>query len=182
MIFEYKKNMKNSLQEQLLQLGLVDKTKAQQVKKEQRKQARIPDANRDAIAQVIAKAEAEKAQRDRELNRQKELKQTIKARKALLKQFIEQNQLNEPRADQPYNFVHGTAIKRIYVTKAQRDKLVTGALAIVEHGERYAIVGMDTAAKIQEMSQEIFVFIAKYENPNSDDPYATFQVPDDMMW
>lgn len=174
--------MKNSLQEQLLQLGLVDKTKAQQAKKEQRKQARTTDANRDTIAQAIAKAEIEKAQRDRELNRQKELKQAIKARKALLKQFIEQNQLNEPKADQAYNFVHGATIKRIYVTKMQREKLVAGSLAIVEHGERYAIVGIDIAMKIREMSQETFVFIAQCKQPTLDDPYAAFQVPDDMMW
>jgi len=174
--------MKNSLQEQLLQLGLVDKSKAQQAKKEQRKQARIPDAHRDSISQAIAQAEADKAQRDRELNRQKEQKQAVKARKALLKQFIEQHQLNDSKADQPYNFVHDAAIKRIYVTKIQREKLVASLLAIVQHGERYAIVEIDIAKKIQEMSKDTFVFIAQKEQVASDDPYAEFQVPDDMMW
>lgn len=174
--------MKNSLQEQLLQLGLVDKSKAQQVKKEQRKQARVPDAHRDSIAQAIAKAEADKVLRDRELNRQKELKQEAKARKALLKQFIERNQLNDPKAHQAYNFVHGEAIKRIYVTKLQREKLIAGSLAIVQYDERYVIVELEIATKIQGMSKDMFIFIAQRETVVADDPYTEFQIPDDMMW
>jgi hypothetical protein len=174
--------MKNALQEQLMQLGLVDKSKAQQVKKEQRKQVRIPNAQRDSISQVVAQAEVDKLQRDRELSRQKELQQAKKARKALIKQFIEQNQLNDPRADQVYNFIHGDTIKRIYVTKLQKEKLTAGKLAIAQNGERYVIVELEIAVKIQNMEADTFVFVAKVESMPADDPYAEFQVPDDMMW
>lgn len=174
--------MKNSLQEQLLQLGLIDKSKAQQAKKEQRNKTRTASASSNTIAEAVAQAAAEKANRDRELNRQKEQKQETKARKALLRQYIEQNRLNDPKADQHYSFVHNTSVKRLYVTKAQREKLVAGSLAIVHTGERYVLVGLEAAAKIRELSADIFVFIAQPEPQIDSDPYAEFTVPDDLMW
>jgi hypothetical protein len=176
--------MSNSLQEQLLQLGLVNKSKVQQAKKEKRKQKqdRRPATARSSVAQAVARAEADKAARDRELNRQKEIKQAAKARRALLRQFIEQNRLNAPSADQAYNFVHGSSVKRLYVTGAQREQLVAGKLAIAQSGDRYYLVGLETAAKIRNLSPTTFVFIAQQEAGDKDDPYAGFQVPDDLMW
>lgn len=174
--------MINSLQEQLLQLGLVNKSKAQQAKKEKRKKGRQASPPRDSVAQAVARAEADKAARDRELNRQKELKQAAKARKALLRQFIEQNRLNDPKADQPYNFVHGTSVKRLYVTETQRVQLVAGRLAIAQSADRYFLVELEAAAKIHKLSPETFVFIAQQDEGSSDDLYGAFQVPDDLMW
>jgi uncharacterized protein len=184
--------MTNSLQEQLLKLGLVSKSKAQQAKKARRKerqQERQPGSGRESVVQAVARVEAEKAARDRGLNRQKELKQEAKARKALLRQFIEQHRLNDPKADQPYNFVHGSAVKRLYVTAAQRDQLVAGRLAIVHSAERYFLVGPEAAGRIRDMSADTFVFmaqqeqrVAQQEQRAEQDPYAGFQVPDDLMW
>ena len=66
--------MSNSLQNQLLKMGLVDEKKVKQAKKEKHKQAKqqgkkavvVDEAKR--LAQQVA---AQKAERDRELNRQR---------------------------------------------------------------------------------------------------------------
>ncbi|KOR31341.1 hypothetical protein TI04_01390 [Achromatium sp. WMS2] len=174
--------MSESLRDQLLGLGLVDKSKLQQAKKDQRQRVRIPQANRDAVSKVVTQAAAEKVVRDRELNRQKEQKQAAKARKVLLKQFLDQNQLNDPKADQPYNFTHGINIKRLYVTKSQQEKLIAGKLAIVHSGDRYVLVEIAAATKIKDISPDTFVFIAPTQATNEDDEYAGFQIPDDLMW
>ncbi|KOR30204.1 hypothetical protein TI03_00060 [Achromatium sp. WMS1] len=172
--------MKNSLQDQLLQLGLVNKSKAQQVKKEQRKQAKISS---NVTRELATKIAAEKAAKDRELNRQKELKQAAKARKALLKQFIEKNRLNDPQADQSYNFVHGTSVKRIYITEPQKNNLIMGKLAIVHWQNNYILVELKVADKIRELAKDLFVYIAPTQEQTSKDEYYTnFQVPDDLMW
>jgi hypothetical protein len=60
--------------------------------------------------------------------------------------------------------------------------LVTGQLAIALSANRYSLVELEAAAKIRELSPETFVFVASLEQGAEDDPYAEFQVPDDLMW
>ena len=176
--------MGNSLQEQLLKAGLVNKSKAQQAKKQIRKKKRSkgPAAQRDSVADAVSRAQADKEARDRELNRQKHIKEAAKARKLLLKQYVEKNRLNDPVAEEPYNFVHGGSIKRLRVNAKQRDQLGAGKLAIVQVVERYYLVATDVSKKVLDMAPDTFVFIPEQEKPAEDDPYADYQVPDDLMW
>lgn len=176
--------MGNSLKEQLLKAGLVDKSRVQQAKKQSRKRRRNQGAaaRPDGVARAVARAQAEKEARDRELNRQRELKQAAKARKILLKQFVGQNMVNDRTAEEPYHFVHGGSIKRLYVNPKQRVKLGAGELAIVCVAERYYLMAATTAKKVLEMAPDTFVFIPQEEEPVKDDPYADYQVPDDLMW
>ncbi len=176
--------MGNSLREQLLKAGLVDKSKVQQAKKQTRKKKRNKAVNGDPdrIEQAVARAQADKAARDRELNRQKEIKQAAKARKGLLRDYVEKNKLNDSAAVDPFNFVHGSRVKRLYVNAKQRERLVVGGLAIVQVGERYYLVETDVADKMRGMSPGLFVCVAKPEVPEEDDPYTEYQVPDDLMW
>jgi len=174
--------MGNSLQEQLLKAGLVNKSKAQQAKKQSRKKKRSQGKRPDAVAQAVAKVQAEKEARDRELNRQRDIKQAAKARKMLLRQFVEQNMLNDRAAEEPFNFVHGSSVKRLYVNPKQRVKLGAGELSIAYVGERYYLMAAETAKKVQEMAPDTFVYTPEEEKPAEDDPYADYQVPDDLMW
>jgi hypothetical protein len=174
--------MGNSLQEQLLKAGLVNKSKVQQAKKQTRKKKRSQGKRPDAVAQAVAQAQAEKEARDRELNRQRDIKQAAKARKVLLKQFVEQNMLNDRSAEEPYNFVHGSSVKRLYVNPKQRARLGAGELAIAWVVDRYYLLEVETARKMLDMAPGTFVFIPEEEKPAEDDPYADYQVPDDLMW
>ena len=80
-----------SLQDQLLQAGLVDKKKAKQVKQEQRKEAKVrhkgqsqPDENKEQARRALL----EKADRDRQLNKQQQAEAEKKAIKAQIVQLI----------------------------------------------------------------------------------------------
>ncbi len=73
-----------SLQDQLLQAGLVDKKKAKQVGKEQRKEAKVrhkgqsqPDENKEQAKRALL----EKTERDRQLNKQQQAEADRKADK-----------------------------------------------------------------------------------------------------
>jgi uncharacterized protein YaiL (DUF2058 family) len=161
----------------------VDKSKVQQAKKQVRKRKRVKGTSgADSVAQAVARAQADKEARDRELNRQKERKQAAKARKALLRQFVSENRLNDPAADQPYNFVHGEAVKRLYVTVAQRAKLGDGKLAIALVDGRYHLVTQEISKKILAMAPDTFIYTPQPDAPEEHDPYAEFKVPDDLMW
>ncbi len=174
--------MGNSLRDQLLKAGLVNKSKVQQAKKQSRKKKRAKGGEPDRIQQAVNQAQQEKAARDRELNRQKEIKQAAKARQGLLKDFVAKNKLNDPKAEDPFNFVHDGAVKRLHVNEKQRERLAAGQLAIVCVAERYYLMESGVADKMADMSPGLFVFKAEAEKPEEDDPYADYQVPDDLMW
>lgn len=176
--------MGNSLRDQLLKAGLVDKSKVQQAKKQTRQQKRSKGAGaqRDSVAQAVQKAQSDKAARDRDLNRQKEIKLAVKARKGLLRDYVEKNKLNDPAAQEVFNFVQGSSVKRLYVNPAQRTRLGDGSLAIVQVGERYYLVPVEVSRKILEMAADTFVYVVEQAKPAENDPYADYQVPDDLMW
>ncbi len=183
--------MAGSLQDQLLNLGVANKKQAQQAKTEKRKktkakkggqQSAAPDSAVSAAEQARL-AREEKAARDRELNRQRDEERARRALEAEIQQLLEANRVAIPRdADVPYNFVQGTKIKRIYLTEALQQRLGRGALAIVIDGERHGLVPRDVAERIQQRDAERVIFIQAEPDPDPDDPYADYQIPDDLMW
>jgi uncharacterized protein YaiL (DUF2058 family) len=176
--------MGNSLREQLLKAGLVDKSKVQQAKKQSRRKNRSKGAEiqRDSVAEAVKRAQTEKAARDRELSRQKNIKQEAKARKGLLLDYVEKNKLNDPKAQEPFNFVQDNAVKRFYVNEKQRSQLSAGKLAIAQVADRYFLVALEVSGKLRELDPGVFIYVAEQEAPSADDPYADYQVPDDLMW
>jgi uncharacterized protein len=175
--------MSDSLRDQLLKAGLVTKTQVKQSKQEQRRQpqgkrvpAREPDYER-------LRAEAEKAERDRELNRKQQEKAERKARMAQIKQLIEQNRLPKVESDDYYNFIDENEIKRIAVNAEMREQIIQGSLAIVRYAGHYAVVPEAIAARIRERHEPAVIKrTASEARPDENDPYKDYVVPDDLMW
>ena len=128
-------------------------------------------------------AMAEKAARDQELNRQQQEKVEQKARAAQIKQLIEVSRLPKLTTEDYYNFVDDKKVKRLSVNTLMRNKLSSGSLAIVRHGGGYEVIPREAALKIQERdAQRVVLLNTPTEAPDADDPYAAYQVPDDLMW
>jgi uncharacterized protein YaiL (DUF2058 family) len=183
--------MAGSLQDQLLNIGLVDKKKAKQAQQEKKKSAKQANKARKSGAkeavqdpqQQLEQARLEKQQRDKALNLQREAERAQKAREAEARQMIEQHRIHIPQdADVPYNFVENKKIKRIYVTAALQAQLSRAQLAIALLDDKHYLVPDDTAAKIAERMPDWITRIQKEEKPAEDDPYADYQIPDDLMW
>jgi|LSQX01.2.fsa_nt_gb uncharacterized protein YaiL (DUF2058 family) len=179
--------MANSLHEQLLKAGLVDQQKLKQVKSAKRKQQKQQRKSKEVVideAKLAAQqAAAEKAERDRELNRQLKEQAERKAIAAQIEQLITLNRL--PReGDIAYNFVDQNKVKRIYVTEAIRDKLSEGLLAIVSLKEQYEVVPAKVAEKIRQRDEACVILCndRQADLPDEDDPYADYKIPDDLMW
>ncbi|MEX6500960.1 DUF2058 domain-containing protein [Pseudomonas zhanjiangensis] len=176
-----------SLREQLLKAGLVNEKQAKQVSKEKQKQKRLEhkgQAEKDESQKLVAQqAMAEKLARDQELNRQQQEKAEQKARAAQIKQLIEVSRLPKLTTEDYYNFVDDKKVKRLSVNKLMRDKLSSGSLAIVRHGGGYEVIPREAALKIQQRDERRIVLLnTPTEAPDADDPYAAYQVPDDLMW
>lgn len=177
----------SSLRDQLLKAGLVNQKQAKQVEKQQRKQQRLVkkgQAEADVTAQEMArKAQEEKALRDQELNREQQEKAELKARRAQIKQLIESARLPKFEGDDFYNFVDNKKVKRIAVNELVRNKLSNGSLAIVSHGGGYEIIPREAAEKIEQRDPRRILLLNTATNEvEADDPYADYQIPDDLMW
>lgn len=181
---------KNSLQDQLLKAGLATEKALKQARKEQKPQQKVAKKDRGQLneQQITAqKAQMEREQRDRELNRQRDAEQQKRAIAAQIKQLIETYRINRSAGDVAFNFVDGKQVKKINLTQAFIDQLTRGQLAIVRLGESYELLPALAAKKIAERDPSAVVLLNTpsantQTEVEEDDPYKDFLIPDDLMW
>jgi uncharacterized protein YaiL (DUF2058 family) len=176
-----------SLQEQFLKAGLVDKTKvklANQDKSKQKKVERRTGTQTVDEARLAAQETQRKnAERARELNAQRDAAATQKAIVAQIAQMIQKNRQSKGNGDIAYNYTHNSKIERIYVSAAVQAHLVAGRLVIVCLAGVTELVPRVIADKIAERDASLVVRVNKASTEvDADDPYAAFQIPDDLMW
>ncbi|MCW8890543.1 MAG: DUF2058 domain-containing protein [Sedimenticola sp.] len=176
-----------SLQDQLLKAGLVDKKKANQVRKEKKQQTKNAQKGHgkvtDETKQSAKAAQKAQAERDRQLNLQRKAEADKRALQAQIRQLIEMNQISTDEGEVAYSFTDGSKIKKIYVTEKIQSQLSKGQVAIARFSGGYALVPNGVADKIKQRDEHIIIVIAEVTaTPDEDDPYADFQVPDDLMW
>lgn len=177
---------KLSLQEQLLKSGLASTAQARAVKSEKNKQTQMQRKNNVAVAddakEAARLAKLEQQAKDQALNQQRLQQEQQKQLLAQVKQLIEQNSSSKTEGDEAYHFTDDNKVKTLYIDKITRDKLSAGKLAIVKHDSRYYIVSAETAEKIKERQAEAVLVLNTTQSNTDDDPYAAYQVPDDLMW
>ncbi|MFY0657458.1 DUF2058 domain-containing protein [Neptunomonas sp.] len=174
-----------SLQDQLLKAGLASKKQANKVKAEKRKskkQTSTPETPALTQAELQAAREAKKV-RDQQLNLDREAERAKRAAEAEATQIIQQFEIKRnPDAEIRYNYTYGSKIKSIYVTQEQQTMLSKGTLALaVPEEDNVFIIPPDAAEKIAARKPE-WIIQAKKEEVDEDDPYAAYQIPDDLMW
>lgn len=176
-----------SLQEQLLKAGLVDKNKVKKVNQDKSKQKKVERRTGEQTVNEARLAALEtqrkNAERARELNAQRDDAARQKAAMAQIAQMVEKNRQSKGGGDIAYNFTHGTRIERIYVSAAIQAHLVAGRLAIVCQGGVIELVPRVIADKIAERDASLVVRVNKPSTEiDADDPYAAYQIPDDLTW
>ncbi len=178
--------MGSTLFDQLKKTGLIDEKKAKQVKKEkhqQKKRKKKQNTHESQSQQLAKQAQAEKAAKDRRLNRKKKAAEEQKALSAQVKQLIEENRIAEYQGEVGFNFADGTKVQRLFVTGKIQEQLVRGKAAIVKLDGHYNLVPREIAIKIRLRDPLSLVFLqTEQDKPVEDDPYAEYQVPDDLMW
>jgi uncharacterized protein YaiL (DUF2058 family) len=174
--------MSMSLREQLLAAGLGTKKQAKQAERQERQQARNK-AVEDERKLAAERAQAAKAARDQELNRQREIQAEKKARHAQIKQLIEQHRLPKLETDEYYNFIDRQKVRRISVDAARLAQIVSGDVVIVRCEGKYDAVPAEIAQRIRERDERaVIAYQAEESKPADDDPYKDFVVPDDLRW
>ncbi len=186
-----KKPQLNPLQAQLLKSGLANEAKAREAKAEKRKQDKLKRNNGvEIVDDVKLSAEQlrqQQAERDRELNRQRKLADEQKALAAQIKQIAELNRIAQDANGLAYQFNDSGKIKSIYVADKVRQALVDGRAAIVKIApleSHYEIVPAEVARKIQARDPASVLVLndVSHDISAEDDPYAAYQIPDDLLW
>lgn len=176
-----------SLQDQLLKAGLVDKKKASEVRKTKQKQAKQQRQGQapstDEAKRAAREAQRAQAERDRQLNLERKADADQRAVQAQIRQLIELNRLALEGGDLAYSFTDGNKVKKLFVTEQIQSRLSRGQLAIARLDQGYAVVPIGVADKIQQRDAGTIVLRNDAgKELDGDDPYADFQVPDDLMW
>ncbi|MDD4880901.1 MAG: DUF2058 domain-containing protein, partial [Gallionellaceae bacterium] len=176
-----------SFAEQLLKAGLVDNKKVKQANHDKSKQKKVErrtgTQSVDEARLAALETQRKNAERARELNAQRNAATTQKAIEAQIAQMVQQNRQSKGTGNIAYNFTHGNKIERLYVSAEVQAHLTAGRLVIVCQGGTTELVPRVIADKIAERDASLVIRVNKPSvEIDADDPYAAFQIPDDLMW
>lgn len=181
--------MNNPFQEQLLKAGLVSKDQVNKVNQEKRKKNKQQRSKKKTVVdenKLRAKQAADKkAERDRELNLRKEEQARNKAISIEINELIQNNKIKRDNGcELAYNFEHQGKIKRVYINEDMKQQLLQGKMGIARMEGNYELVPGAIAQKIKQRNEKRVVIFdnENVDSPAQDDPYADYQVPDDLMW
>lgn len=181
-----------SLQDQLLKAGLTTKQKSRQANSDQRKKNKQKRSGvqhgaslQDQVKQDLAKSQAEKLAKDSALNEARNKDIADKEQGLRIKQILAHHQITGVNGDSEYNYTFDNKVKKLSLNTVTHKALVNGRLALCGLNETTYLVTSETAAKIAELDSSIILVQndkVEAEETDEDDPYADYQIPDDLMW
>ena len=181
--------MGNSLQDELLKAGLIDKKKIDQAAKQKKaakkkKVAKKKSRPAPVIDPEIQRQRDEKAARDRELNQQRDEVRRQREVNAQVRQLVSKNRHPRVERDEdiPFHFENKGKIKRLFVSPETHQMITDRKLIIVNDNGQFELVPPPIAEKIRSRNPSLVIDLPEETQPAEDDPYADFKVPDDLMW
>lgn len=178
--------MGNPFQDKFIKAGLVNKKQVHQARieqlakeKEQRRKSGAPQGETDPAVALALQRQKEQA---RQSNAQRDQLAREKEISAQIKQLVASNLVRVGKGDLAYHFADANKIKKLYLPKTLVDQLSHGSLGIVKVEAQYQLVPAATAEKIRERCPEALILLNIPQEPDPNDPYAAFPIPDDYDW
>ncbi|MEW6981603.1 DUF2058 domain-containing protein [Colwelliaceae bacterium 6471] len=181
-----------SLQEQLLKAGLTTKQKARQANSDKRKKNKqkrsgveVEASLQEQVKKDLAKSQSEKLAKDTALNEQKKQQLAEKEQHLRILQILQHHQLTNINGETEYNYTFDNVVKKLHLDAVTHKALVNGRLSICGLDGVTYLVTSETAAKLAELDEKVILVQndkVHDEQIDEDDPYAEFQIPDDLMW
>ncbi len=152
--------MGNPFQDQLLKAGVVNKKQVKKAKHDHRvtkkKNKNKPAKEGPTKLQLEQAAEKERV---KVLNQKRRAEQQQQENQAQIKQLIDQNRLKQNSRGEPYNFVDGTKIKRIFVAGDIAEQISCGKAGIVRSAAGYAVVPRKIAEQIASRGNDVVLVL-----------------------
>ena len=187
--------MRGSLQDQLLQSGIATEDQLKKNKPKPKPNGRSGANQRKVKTKVrngAAKnytATAKTAAR----GQKKAVEATPTLGKALrveIKQLLKTNKLNDKEGEIPYNYVIAGQVKRFYINEKQQTELKSGNMVIVNWNTISYLISTEAEQSLRKLHPTIEV--ASVDNTpapektdvkkETTDPYADYEIPDDLSW
>jgi len=182
----------SSLQDQLLKAGLSTKQKARQANSAQRKKNKqkrsgvaVEKSLQEQVKQDLEKVKKDKLVKDTALNEEKKQQLADKENVLRIQQILQHHQIKDAKGESEYNYTFNNKIKKLFVNAVTHRALVNGRLALCGLAETSYLVTAETAEKVATLDAKvILVQNDKVESDvvEDDDPYADYQIPDDLIW
>ena len=142
-------------------------------------------SNPSDLQKHIQQTNLEQQQKAEELNqaRQGSLKQ--REQSARVKQILEHHNQEAIRGEHTFNFTYENKVKSIEVNERTQKALSDDHLAICVLEGRFLVLEDEPARKVAEVDEHYIVFHVEPEKQrikDEDDPYADFEIPDDLTW
>jgi uncharacterized protein YaiL (DUF2058 family) len=181
-----------SLQDQLLKAGLTTKQKARQANSDKRKTGKqkrsgvkVDTSLQEQVKQELELAKKDKLAHDTALNNERKQTLAAKEQQQRILQILQHHQVSNVKGEAEYNYTFNSKIKKLFVDSVTHKALVNGRLALCGVSDTTYIVTTETAEKVASLDKTVILVqntkVAD-EVIAEDDPYAEFQIPDDMMW
>ena len=179
-------------------------------KKAKKKSQATNTVLKNEAAELAEKARIEEQQKSQALNEKHKQEAQQKEVQAQIRQMIKMNAIQKidkkAAADREltYNFTDNNKIKNMLVSAENHTLISRGIIAIARiaktvNGDEnkqeladYFLIPAEAARKISERDNESIVLLNDYASKDKanyqdntkdeDDPYADFEVPDDLMW
>lgn len=185
--------MSQSLQDQLVNAGIAkpkQAKKARQDKTQRNKAARESGEPADTAEQKLSRdveaAQANKRAADRKRAHAVNAQREQREKKRQVIQIVNENrvEIETPGEDETaYSYTVKGRIRRLPVSRDQRKRLADGKLAIVRYDDKTSLVNQATAERLEQLIPEsVSRNSPKQDTPDPEDPYAGYEVPDDLMW
>lgn len=181
-----------SLQDQLLKAGLSTKQKARQANSDKRKKNKqkrsgvtVDASMQEQVKKELELAKQEKLARDTALNNEKKAALASKEQQLRIIQILQHHQITNVNGEAEYNYTFDSKIKKLFIDDVTHKALVNGRLALCGVEEKTYIVTAETAEKVASLDEQVILVQntkVLEEVSDEDDPYAEFQIPDDLMW
>ncbi len=134
------------------------------------------DAEPDLARAYAARAREELEERARAQREAEAKAREKKERRERLSRLLDGRALNDPNADVARHFTSGTKIRRVYVTRAQLDRLNAGELGVVQLAGRFLLVERAIAQEAGAISADALALLPEPGSAAEDD------VPPDLVW
>lgn len=177
-----------SLQEQLLKAGLANKQSANQIRTEKRKKnkaVRKGQTQADTTLQDQLNAQKkQQAKKDLVLNQSIKAELDQKSELGKVKQMIEQLQIKDFSGDIAFSYVQDSKVKTLYVNQVNQNALTKGRIGICLFDDNIYLLAAQAIEKIKAVDSK-YILLLNDNQPvevDEEDPYADFQIPDDLMW
>ena len=177
--------MRGSLQEQLLNSGLVNKEQLEKAARKKKAKNKSKPANKTRHKNAKRKQVAAKTP-EKQAVAQAEIV-LDKATRVEIKKLLRANKLNDKNGEIPYNYLINNQVKRFYLNPDQLTRMTNGELVITNWNDRTYLIPSTIIKDLHKLHPTLAIASPNNENSTQssekiDEEYADYVIPDDLTW